>query len=93
MKRNFFSTLVDMIFIISKLLRSMHKDLEMFSPKNTENAIIRNYALLRPLMRQIDVEVSPFMVSEIKKDNLVKLKSLIYNTYVALKRKVEHISK
>ena len=66
----------------------MHKDLEMFSPKNTDNSIIRNYALLRPLMRQIDVEISPFMVSEIKRDNLVKLKSLIYNTYVALKRKV-----
>ena len=60
----------------------------MFSPKNTDNSIIRNYALLRPLMRQIDVEISPHMVSEIKRDNLVKLKSLIYNTYVALKRKV-----
>ena len=63
----------------------------MFSPKNTDNSIIRNYALLRPLMCQIDVEVSPHMVSEIKRDNLVKLKSLIYNTYVALKRKVGHI--
>ena len=78
-------------FIFLKLLLSMHKDLEMFSPKNTDNSIIRNYALLRPLMRQIDVEVSPHMVSEIKRDNLVKLKSLIYNTYVALKRKVGHI--
>ena len=61
----------------------------MFSPGNSPESTMRNYAMLRPTFESIGIDMSPWLIIEIKNGNENQLRTLIYNLYIAVKKLIK----
>merc|ERR1711990_193141 len=62
----------------------LQPDFEMFSPKNTREASMRNFAMLRDSLEKLKIELSPWTINEIRHKNVTRIRTLLYQMYIAL---------
>ena len=62
----------------------LQPDFELFSPKKTREASMRNFAMLRDSFEKIKIELSPWTINEIRHKNVTRIRTLLYQMYIAL---------
>ena len=89
-RNNLSETLRNGYYIAEVLYKyGLQSDIQLFSPKKNTDAIMRNYAMLKPTLSRIGIDISPWLILEIKNGNHPQIRTLIYQLYIGIKKYIQ----